>query len=405
VTGSGFAVVGAHTDSPDLRVKPVSAQSHEGYLELGVMTYGGGLWTSWFDRDLTVAGRVLVRRGDAVEGRLVHVTDRAICRIPNIAIHLDRTQNEKFTVEKESRLLPVLAAGLDCDHELTGMRLAKGSIGAEDNATGPVPVGRKHHPALVELLASELGCEPGEIEDLELSVVDHAPCAIGGIRNDFVFAPRLDNLCMSFCGIEALIASKASAEASSTVRLLALFDHEEVGSSSTQGAASTLMLDTMRRVTSALPGTPSPDAFERAIRSSFLISADMAHAVHPALSSKHEENHRPRMHGGPVVKINANQRYATNGPSSAVLRELSRRHSIPLQEFVVRNDSPCGSTIGPILASGAGLRTVDIGNPMLSMHSIREMCGTQDVQHAVDLMREFYNEFEEIDASIKVEAE
>lgn len=390
--GQGVAIVGAHTDSPNLALKPVTRASKQEYLQVGVSTYGGGLWHTWFDRDLTVAGRVLVRDGkNGIATRLVHVK-KPILRIPNLAIHLDRSVSEKFAFNAEDQLLPMLS-------NLVNKPEAKKLADSDREKSA------KHHSVLINTIAESLGVEASSIEDLELSVVDTQPATIGGIEDDFVFSPRLDNLGMSFCSVQGLISSIGSLKDSSNIRMVALFDHEEVGSASTQGAASSLMLDTIRRIANSLtPKEQAPaDLFEVTIRNSFLISADMAHAVHPNYAGKHEENHRPRMGAGPVIKTNVNQRYATNGLTGFVIREIGKRHNIPVQEFVVRNDSPCGSTIGPILASTAGLRTVDIGNPMLSMHSIRETCGAADVQHAVSLFSHFFSEFAEIDAAVTTE--
>jgi aspartyl aminopeptidase len=392
VSGNGFSIVGAHTDSPNLQLKPVSRVAKGDFLQVGVSTYGGGLWHTWFDRDLTIAGRVLVREGAGVATRLVHVK-RPILKIPNLAIHLDRTVSEKFVFNNEDQLVPILSSTFNkpANPEEARDRESKA----------------KHHSALLALIAREIGCEVGAIEDLELSVVDTQPAAIGGIDNDFVFGPRLDNQGMSFCGLEGLVQSMSTLADCSSIRMLGLFDHEEVGSSSTQGAASSLVLDTLRRITNSMApaGSHSSDLFERTIRRSFLVSADMAHSLHPNYASKHEANHQPKIGGGVVIKTNVNQRYATSTPTGYVIREVAKRNGVPIQEFVVRNDSPCGSTIGPILASLAGIRAVDIGNPMLGMHSIRETCGAGDVEHAIKLISGFYTDFPSIDNNLKVEVD
>ncbi len=302
----------------------MSRISKHDYLQVGVSTYGGGLWHTWFDRDLTVAGRVLVRdAAGAIATKLVHVPG-PILRIPNLAIHLDRGVADAFKFNNEDQLVPVLAT-------LSNKPASSAALQADKEA------GAHHHSALLAVLAKTLGVEPSAIEDLELSVVDCQPATIGGLDGDFVFAPRLDNLGMSFCGVAGLVASLPSLEACPNIRILGLFDHEEVGSASTQGAASSLMLDTLRRLTFAsAEAGHAPDLFETAIRKSFLISADMAHACHPNYASKHEDNHKPKIGGGPVIKTNANQRYATNGLTGFLIRELGRRHAIPIQEFVSR---------------------------------------------------------------------
>eukprot|EP00698_Gefionella_okellyi_P011503 TRINITY_DN3037_c0_g1_i1.p1 TRINITY_DN3037_c0_g1~~TRINITY_DN3037_c0_g1_i1.p1 ORF type:complete len:210 (-),score=50.33 TRINITY_DN3037_c0_g1_i1:24-653(-) len=208
---------------------------------------------------------------------------------------------------------------------------------------------------------------------------------------------------MSFCALQGLVQSD-KLEEESNVRLVALFDHEEVGSQSTHGAAGTLMMEATRRITAVMASADSPaDLFEVALRRSFLISADMAHAVHPNYSEKHEEHHQPAMHGGVVLKINSNQRYATNSVTALMLRTIANQHKLKLQEFVVRNDSACGTTIGPILAASIGLRTVDIGAPQLSMHSIREVCGTEDVESSLLLCKAFFEDFAVVDKTLSVD--
>lgn len=221
---------------------------------------------------------------------------------------------------------------------------------------------------------------------------------------EFIFSGRLDNLCMSFCSLKALIdatSSESSLENETGVRMVALFDHEEVGSNSAQGAGSPVMLDALSRITSSF--SSDSKLLKKAIHRSFIVSADMAHALHPNYMDKHEENHQPKMHSGLVIKHNANQRYATNAVTSFIFREIAQKHNLPIQDFVVRNDMPCGSTIGPILASGVGIRTVDVGGPQLSMHSIREMCAVDDVKHSYEHFKAYFQEFSALDAKIRVD--
>lgn len=263
---------------------------------------------------------------------------------------------------------------------------------------------KNHHPVLLDLLASELGCSVSSIKDLEMSVVDYQPAQLGGLYNEFIFSPRIDNLMSCFCALEAMSEAESTLEKDSDVRVVALFDHEEVGSSSAQGAGSNLINDLLKRVNSVLTTKDTPaDAQESCIHKSFVVSADMAHAIHPNYAEKHQEKHRPALHAGPVVKVNSNQRYATNAISCFALKEIAKKHNIPIQDFVVRNDAGCGSTIGPIMASNLGVRTVDIGLPQLSMHSIREMCGVVDVAHGIKLMTHFFHEFRTIDDALNVD--
>jgi aspartyl aminopeptidase len=318
-------------------------------------------------------------------GKLVKI-DESILRIPTLAIHLDRGVNDGFTFNKETHLNPVLAT-------------------VSEDLNIPEPKEDKnapHHPNLIRKIADKLEIDPKSIKDFELCLYDTQLSTTGGINNEFIFSPRLDNLCMSYTCLEGLLTSleEHSLDKDSRVRMICLFDNEEVGSMSAYGADSLMLETTLRRLQS---DKENPTAFEESVHHSYLISADMAHAVHPNYSEKHEKNHRPKLHAGVVIKINANQRYATTSSTSLLLKHIAEQKSIPLQEFVVRNDSPCGSTIGPILSSKLGLRTIDVGCPQLSMHSIRETCGTEDIAHAVDLFKEFFGKFEQTDNSILVD--
>eukprot|EP01098_Paradermamoeba_levis_P011152 TRINITY_DN4751_c0_g1_i1.p1 TRINITY_DN4751_c0_g1~~TRINITY_DN4751_c0_g1_i1.p1 ORF type:complete len:482 (-),score=168.44 TRINITY_DN4751_c0_g1_i1:63-1436(-) len=389
VPGNGFNIVGAHTDSPVLKLKPVSSISSQGFLQVGVQTYGGGLWYTWFDRDLTVAGRVILKKGDSYHHSLVYIP-RPILKIPSLAIHLDREVNENFRFNKESNLVPILAT----------------EIKSQLDAPQPSSEKSPHHPILLKALADELGCNVNEIKDFELNLVDVQPSAIGGLKNEFIFSGRLDNLLSSFCALEALVETSNDLQEEKSIRLVALFDNEEVGSNSAYGADSNMASQILRRIILSLPISDqklSPTTEDVAFRKSFLISADMAHGCHPNYAEKHEARHRPQLHKGPVIKVNANQRYATTSQTSFLLKELAAKNSIPIQEFVVRNDSPCGSTIGPILAANSGLRTIDIGNAMLSMHSIRETCGTDDVDHYTNLFKAFFTQFTALDEKLIVD--
>ncbi|KAL7792538.1 peptidase M18-like protein [Trichoderma ceciliae] len=423
--GNPVAIVGAHTDSPCLRVKPVSKKSNVGYLQVGVETYGGGIWHSWFDRDLSLAGRVLVREGDKVVQKLVKV-DKPLLRIPTLAIHLHRQSS--FDPNTEVELFPI--AGLAAaelnkgvkPEEPKGEAKEEAKEEPEDEDFKPLEkLTVRHHPAILDVIANEAGADVASIVDFELVLYDTQKSVIGGINDEFVFSPRLDNLGMTYCSVEGLISSVHKADAldnDSTIRLTVCFDHEEIGSQSAQGAHSNLLPSVLRRL-SLLPGNrdASSDgsyeqihhegeestAFEQTLSRSFLVSADMAHAVHPNYAGKYESSHQPSMNGGTVIKINANQRYATNSPGIVLLQECARKAGVPLQLFVVRNDSPCGSTIGPGLAAKLGMRTLDLGNPQLSMHSIRETGGTADVGNAIKLFGQFFESYGEIEPRILVD--
>ncbi|OIW15410.1 hypothetical protein TanjilG_13746 [Lupinus angustifolius] len=411
VAGNGFHLIGAHTDSPSLKLKPISKVVKGGILEVGVQTYGGGLWHTWFDRDLTVAGRVIVR--EEKEGsvsyshRLVRI-DEPIMRIPTLAIHLDRGVNDGLKINTQTHLLPILATSLKA--ELNKVSPENGSVESGKHSDGTQTNDKtgtgntKHHSLLLQLLTSKLGCKPDEICDFELQACDTQPSIVAGAAKEFIFSGRLDNLFMSFCSLKALIdatSSDSSLKEETGVRMVALFDHEECGSDSAQGAGSPVILNALSRITNSF--SSDSKLFDKGIQRSFLVSADMAHALHPNYMDKHEENHQPRLHGGLVIKLNANQRYATNAVTSFIFREIASKHNLPVQDFVVRNDMPCGSTIGPILASGLGIRTVDVGAPQLSMHSIREMCAVDDVKYSYEHFKAFFQEFSHLDAKITVD--
>ncbi|KAK4456540.1 peptidase M18, partial [Cladorrhinum samala] len=395
-------MIGAHTDSPCLRVKPVSKRTANGYLQVGVETYGGGIWHSWFDRDLSVAGRVLVKEGDGFVQKLVKV-DKPILRVPHLAIHLHRQTN--FDPNKEDELLPI--AGL-AEAELNKTEETR-QESSEGDFQPLSAITERHHPAFLSLVAKEAGVEVSQIVDFELILYDTQKSVLGGINDELILSARLDNLNMTFCSIKALIESvkSTSLDKDTSIRLIACFDHEEIGSLSAHGADSNLLPAILRRL-SVLPGASGKStsaestAFEQTLSTSFLVSADMAHAVHPNYAAKYERNHQPAMNKGTVIKINANQRYATNSPGIVLVQECARRAGVPLQLFVVKNDSPCGSTIGPMLSAKMGVRTLDLGNPQLSMHSIRETGGAYDVEHAIKLFEGFLGSYGELEAKILI---
>eukprot|EP00899_Mesostigma_viride_P016728 jgi/Mesvir1/25056/Mv11900-RA.1 len=434
--GNGFNIIAAHTDSPCPKLKPVSSLVKGDYIGVGVQTYGGGLWYTWFDRDLSVAGRVLVKQGGASGGgqqwshRLVKIA-RPVMRIPSLAIHLDRTVNEAgFKPNMETHLAPVLATLIEeeldqgAEPSISPAAAQGGAAGTAGGAGAEAPPKKKgarskkppHHPVLLKLLAHELDCAPEDIVDFELNVCDVQPSALGGAFQEFIFSGRLDNLASSYAALRALVDTTSGANGGDgaipggddeeSCRMVCLFDHEEVGSNSAEGAGAPILLDTITRLTTLFAERDKEvgeGVLQRALRKSFLVSADMAHAVHPHHPDKHEANHQPLMHAGLVVKHNANQRYATNSVTAALFREVARAEGVPTQDFCVRNDMGCGSTIGPILASGIGIRTVDVGMPQLSMHSVREMCGTEDIDIGYRHFKAFYRNFTRIDKQLVVD--
>lgn len=401
--GNPIAIIGGHTDSPTLRVKPISKRTNEKYSQVGVECYGGGIWHSWFDSDLSVAGRVFVKTADGgSEAKLVDLK-RPLLKIPTLAIHLDREVNQKFEFNKETQLLPV--SGM-ADLDLSDKKKA-----VDDEPFSSLKsIVQRHNEDFLDLIAQKLDLKSvSEIEDFELILYDFAASTLGGVRDEFVFSGRLDNLTSCFTGLHGLLLSSDESLAAETgIRLLACFDHEEVGSSSAQGADSNFLPNIIERLSSAVSYTTTDDKLKgknfllETYAKSFFLSSDVAHAVHPNYAGKHESQHKPVIGAGPVIKINANQRYMTNSPGLVLLKKVADSANVPLQLFVAANNSPCGSTIGPILASKTGIRTLDIGNPILSMHSIRETGGSADLKYQIDLFKEFLKQYSVLSEKINV---
>lgn len=413
--GCGVAVVGAHTDSPCPKLKPLTKLTKSGHMMVACQPYGGGLWHTWFDRDLGIAGRIICsgasksngsQTGSTLEHRLVKI-DKPIMRIPTLAIHLDRGVNtEGMKVNVQNHLQPLLAMATS----------TKAPEKASGEGEGRAKEQQKHHPLLLQMLAEAAGCLPEDIKDFELQLCPTEKAAIGGALDEFIFSGRLDNLAMSYCALRALEASAESpglVDELDGVMMIALFDHEEVGSSSAQGAGSPIMGEAVKRVTSNLahhvgvegvrPETEPWSAVNMSLRRSMVVSADMAHAVHPNYSDKHDSLHMPKLGDGVVIKHNANQRYSSDAVSSFMFRETGAREGCTSQDFVIRSDMACGSTIGPIVSANTGIRTVDVGIPQLSMHSVREMCHVKDIQHSVDHFKAFYKNFWALDDSLEVD--
>jgi len=357
---NGFRMVGAHTDSPCLKVKPNPEIVNNSYFQLGVEVYGGALLSPWFDRDLSLAGRVsYVNTKDEVHSCLVDF-EQAIAIIPSLAIHLDREVNELRSINKQTQLPPVL------------MKL---------------PDDQKHKdatPDFRELLLKLLGKQHPETDaakvlDYELAFYDVQPPAVIGLHQDFIAAARLDNLLSCYTGLISLLSAGEV-----TNCLLVCNDHEEIGSVSASGALGSFLTSVLHRLCT------TPEELARAVDHSMLVSADNAHGVHPNFADKHDDNHGPILNQGPVIKTNANQRYASNSETSAVFRNICDQADVPVQSFVVRSDLGCGSTIGPHTAAKTGIKTIDVGVPTFAMHSIRELAGRWDGYYLYRALREYF---------------
>lgn len=350
----GLRMVGAHTDSPCLRVKPQPELKRHGFLQLGVEVYGGALLAPWFDRDLSLAGRVTYRLDGKVESQLVDFR-RAIAYIPNLAIHLNREANQGWQINPQTELPPILA-------QLSG----KDETDFRD--------------LLSDQLELEHGLLPDAVLDYELSFYDTQSAAVIGFNQDFIAGARLDNLLSCYAGLHALLESESDESC-----LLVCTDHEEVGSCSACGADGPFLEQVLARL------IDDQEQRTRVIQRSLLISADNAHGIHPNYPDKHDGNHGPKLNAGPVIKVNSNQRYATTSETAGLFRQFCLDSEVPVQSFVVRSDMGCGSTIGPITASRLGIRTIDIGVPTFAMHSIRELAGSHDLAHLVKVLNVFFH--------------
>lgn len=361
---SGFRIAGAHTDSPCLKIKPHADMSNQGYAQLAVEVYGGALLHPWFDRDLSVAGRVTYQKtDDSVASSLIDLKD-PVGFIPSLAIHLDRTANEGRLIHKQKELPPILLQ-LGEDEEFN----------FEDY--------------LLEHLQTELGLlEASAILSHELLLYDTQAPSLVGLRKQFISSARLDNLLSCFITLHSLIESEDE-----SASIMVCNDHEEVGSVSASGAEGPFLKSVLQRMLESdnKADGASAASFDRAMQNSVLLSVDNAHGVHPNFSDKHDAAHSPKLNAGPVVKINANQRYASNSESIALIKSLCNRLNISHQSFVMRSDMACGSTIGPITSALLGISTVDIGIASFAMHSIRENAGTADVEYTGALIQAFYD--------------
>jgi aspartyl aminopeptidase len=473
----GFHIIGGHTDSPNLKLKPRSKKTVTGgaaVKQLGVQCYGGGLWHTWLDRDLSLSGKVLIRqqrRMKKVEGsgtttttttsttstvlepRLIQL-HQPIARVSSLAIHLETAEERtRLLTNKETHTVPVIATDpypipylskvlleQGMEQQLNAAAITTTTIGSsssssrnesedDDDEYDPYAWKNSQEPYLLQLIATRLGLDNvNDIVDWDLSFYDTQPATLGGMCREFLHSARLDNLATVFCGLTSIIEYATATTTGSTssttttttttalqeskdVSMVVFFDHEEVGSESAEGAGSPIITNAIQRIATALvvqsqqesssstnatTTTVSPDWLTACLEKSFILSIDMAHAIHPNFAQKHDAQHAPQLNGGIVVKTNCNQRYTTSGSSNSgfLLRELAARRGrpnrnsssssvsvssrIPMQEFVVKNDCACGTTIGPVLSAKTGIRTVDAGMPQWSMHSCREVMGIAD---------------------------
>ncbi|WP_027849438.1 M18 family aminopeptidase [Marinospirillum minutulum] len=360
VAETGVRMMGAHTDSPCLKVKPKAEILRQGCLQLGVEVYGGVLMHPWFDRDLSLAGQVHFRNdAGKLQAALINV-EKPLAVIPSLAIHLNRDANKNSEINAQLHLPPVVG------------------LKSSDN------------PSLVfrKLLASWLGREGysvDEVIDYDLCFYDTQPPALVGLNEEFISSARLDNLLSCYTGLQAMLAVDTPQAATA---LLVCNDHEEVGSASAIGAEGPFLESVLRRLAG------EEQKYQRMMARSLLISCDNAHAIHPNYADKHDENHGPKINAGPVIKVNANQRYATTSETSALFSSFCDLAGVPYQHFVVRSDMGCGSTIGPIAATKLGVRVVDVGAPQWAMHSIRETAGSKDAWYLGQALQAFISRWD-----------
>jgi aspartyl aminopeptidase len=356
-TETGFRIVGAHTDSPSLRLKPNAAYGNDGLVRIGVEVYGGPILATFTDRDLSVAGRVTIRTANGFETRLVKFDD-ALMRLPNLAIHMNREVNDKGLVLNKQTELPLIfgenEAGIEADKQFLCH------------------------------IAAALKVEAKDILTFELNVFDTQKGVFWGANQEFIADSQLDNLASCHATITALTAAKNP----DSTCICALFDHEEVGSESTTGASGSFLNDVVNRILSGQQ--LDEEAKLRTLAQSFFISADMAHAYHPNHPSAYEPCHHALVNKGPVIKTNANQRYSTNAETAARFITLCESAGVPYQQYAHRTDLGCGSTIGPIVASNLGVPSVDVGSPMWAMHSIRESAGVLDHSYMIAVLKAMF---------------
>ena len=357
---AGFRMICAHCDSPTFRIKPNAEIACEGGLvKLNTEVYGGPIMSTWFDRPLTLAGRVIVKGDDVLSPRtlLLHVK-RPLLQISNLAIHFNRQVNDGVKLSKQKDMLPLLGIITD--------ELEKGNL-------------------LMNVICGELDVKPADVLDFDLYLADATPACTFGVHDEFISSGRLDDLSMCYAGLEALLAAPSG----DTTQVLAIFDNEETGSQTKQGAGSPFLASLLKRIALSQSGTE--EAFYQAVERAFMVSADNAHAWHPNYPEKYDLTNHPVLGGGPVIKFNAAQKYASDAVSAAVFAEVCREAGVPCQRFVNHSDVAGGSTLGNILASSIPLRGVDMGNAILAMHSCRETGSVADHEYCVRAFTRFFS--------------
>ena len=373
---SGFHMICAHCDSPTFRIKPNAEMDMEGgIVKLNTEVYGGPIMSTWFDRPLTLAGRVIVKGDDVMQPQtlLLHIK-RPLLQISNLAIHFNRQVNDGVKLSRQKDVLPILGIIND---ELEKGNLLINVILEELNKDG-----NEGNPNANGLLHRKIAAS--DILDFDLYLADATPACTFGAHNEFISSGRLDDLSMCFAGLEAMLASQPT----ETTQVLAIFDNEETGSQTKQGAGSPFLSYVLKRIALAQSGTE--EAYYQAVERAFMISADNAHAWHPNYSEKYDPTNHPMLGGGPVIKFNAAQKYASDAVSAAIFAGICEKAGVPCQRFVNHSDVAGGSTLGNILASSIPLRGVDMGNAILAMHSCRETGSVADHKYCVKAFTQFY---------------
>lgn len=358
---TGYKILGAHTDSPGLKIKPNPVKNNDGLLRLGVEVYGGPILATFTDRDLSLAGRVSYKTADGVvASQLVHF-EQALLRLPNLAIHMNRMVNEEgLKLDKQNELPLIITTAVE--EQITEKYFYK-------------------------LLENKTGIKAEQILTWELNVYDTQKGVFWGDQQQFYANSQLDNLASCHAGLQALL--NETALQSGNTMVCAFFDHEEIGSESCKGADGSFLPDVLQRIALALD--INAEDYQRSLARRFMISADMAHAYQPNFSSAYEPEHKVTVNKGPVIKVNANHRYTSESISEAMFINWCDQVDIPYQKYSHRTDIPCGSTIGPMTSAKLGIRTVDVGNPMWAMHSIRESAGVADHEYMINVLNCFFS--------------